>query len=699
MFSGWPFTFYVSLWEMVKKLSGVVGGEMFRLNSQGIMKRKLLQFFLLGLGIISVLGYSARGEAFTWTPVGPNGGDARSFAVDAANPQHLYLGTLTSSIYQSTDGGTSWKRLARLGNADDLVVDSLVTDPSDGRTLYAGVWRLDRPGGGVYISHDGGVTWASSAEMDGQPVLALTQSISNPKILVAGTLKGIYRTEDSGSHWKEISPPDSGEIHEVESIAIDPLDPQVIYAGTWHLPWKTRDGGEHWHNIKQGLIDDSDVFSIIIDPTRPTVIYTSACSGIYKSENAGELYRKVQGIPSTARRTRVLLQDPVNRKVVYAGTTEGLYKTTDDGVNWSRITGPNVIINDIYVNPKNPQHVLLATDRSGVLMSDDGGTTFAASNSGFSQRQVASILADAKQPDTIYAGVVNDKGYGGVFVTDDGGANWQQRSKGLDGRDVFALAQTDDSVLLAGTEHGIFRWNGSEWERDGNTLTYSQKTVYTVKKRKKIKQTTTVAQPGQPIDVRVNDISAAGAVWYAATSQGVYRSENQGAIWTGPVLKGEDYRVVAARGIEVLAANRSHLMVSSDNGLTWQERAMPSKLTAIQAAATEPKGSLWVGGREGLFYSEDQGQSWQQMSTLPMTDIGDLYYDRELGRIVVTSLRSTMVFAIDAATKSWKWWDAGWTLRAVRSLGGRLVAASLYDGVVVQPKQEETAAAATGSAR
>ena len=231
---------------------------------------------------------------------------------------------------------------------------------------------------------------------------------------------------DRGRSWKKISRLRGGEIREVESIAID-HDPKTIYAGTWHLPWKTTDGGANWHNIKQGLIDDSDVFSIIIDPSRPTVMYTSACSGIYRSENAGELYRKVQGIPSTARRTRVLMQDPSDRKVVYAGTTEGLYKTVDDGVNWTRITGPDVIINDIYVNPKDPQHVLLATDRSGVLRSNDSGATFNASNSGFSQRQVAAILADAKHEGTIYAGVLNDKGYGGVFATEDGGTTWQQK--------------------------------------------------------------------------------------------------------------------------------------------------------------------------------------------------------------------------------------------------------------------------------
>ncbi|WP_254062099.1 transcriptional regulator [Acidobacterium sp. S8] len=664
------------------------------------MKSKLRQVGLFGICIFAGFsGLNTFGENLNWIPVGPNGGDARSFAVDPADSQHLYMGTLTSWIYQSTDGGNNWKRLSKLGDADDLVVDSLLSDSADSKTLFAGVWQVDKPAGGIYISHDGGTSWAASHDMDGQSVRALAQSSSNPKILVAGTLKGVYRSEDKGLHWKEISPPENAEIHEVESIAIDPYHPEVIYAGTWHLPWKTNDGGASWHTIKQGLIDDSDVFSIIIDPTRPTVVYTSACSGIYRSENAGELYRKVQGIPSTARRTRVLMQDPSNRKIVYAGTTEGLYRTLDDGVNWSRITGPDVIINDIYVNPKDPQHVLLATDRSGVLQSNDGGTTFTASNGGFSQRQVASILADAKHAGTIYAGVVNDKVYGGVFATEDSGKTWQQRSQGLEGRDVFALAQSDDGTLLAGTSHGIFRWNGAAWTQDGNLVTYTEKATYKVTRGKKTKSVTHVAHPGSPIDSRVSDINTASSVWFAAASDGVYRSENQGAVWTGPVLKGDNYRYVSAKDNVVVAANHRQLMVSNDSGVTWHEITLPSKLSYVQAVTTAPKGSLWAGGREGLFYSEDQGQSWQQLSTLPLADINGLHYNQEMGRIIVTSWRSTLIFAIDESSKTWKWWNTGWTVRSVRSLNGRLVAASLYNGVVVQPQTEEAAATTAASGK
>jgi len=51
-------------------------------------------------------------------------------------------------------------------------------------------------------------------------------------------------------------------------------------------------------------------------------------------------------------------------------------------------------------------------------------------------------------------GVVNDKAWGGVFVSDNGGLSWSQKSAGLNGQDVFSLAQASDGTVLAGTGHG-----------------------------------------------------------------------------------------------------------------------------------------------------------------------------------------------------------------------------------------------------
>jgi photosystem II stability/assembly factor-like uncharacterized protein len=340
---------------------------------------------ILGLLNFSIVTFVS---AQMWKTVGPYGGDARSFAYSPVAPSHILLGTTNSWIYQTADG-TQWTRLSKISTSNRLVLDHILFDSSNPKRIVVGAWMLDRPDGGIFISPDEGHHWSSVSDMQGQSVRALAQSASDPNIFVAGTLKGVYRSVDGGLHWTLISPPGSTELHEVESIAIDPANPQDIYAGTWHLPWKTLDGGKTWQNIKQGLIDDSDVFSIIVDPHSPSTVYASACSGIYKSVDAGNLFHKIQGIPSTARRTRVLKQDPNDPNIVYAGTTEGLYRTTDAGTKWSLMTPKDIIINDIYVDPTNSQHILMATDRSGVLVSGDGGKSFHDSNTGFAQRQLS----------------------------------------------------------------------------------------------------------------------------------------------------------------------------------------------------------------------------------------------------------------------------------------------------------------------
>jgi photosystem II stability/assembly factor-like uncharacterized protein len=645
--------------------------------------RYLSSAFLL---VALVPNQPALAQTTSWVPVGPDGGDARSFAADPNNDKHLYLGTTNSWIYQSEDGGASWRRLAKLAKTDDLLLDNIVVDSSDPNTLLVGAWVVDHPDGGLFISHDAGKTWTTVEAMKGQSIRALTQAPSDPKTLIAGTLKGVFRSEDGGRTWNRITPEGSADLHEVESIAIDPKDPRIIYAGTWHLPWKTTDGGANWHNIKQGLIDDSDVFSIIIDPTAPNVVYTSACSGIYRSDSAGELYHKIQGIPMTARRTRVLMLDPTNPNTVYAGTTEGLYKTLDGGKEWKRMTGPDVIVNDVYVDPKNAQHVLLATDRNGVLESDDAASTFRASNSGFSQRQVSSLLVDAKTQ-TIYAGVVNDKTFGGVFVSHDEGATWTQQSDGLQGRDVFTLTQSPQGAILAGTNAGILRLDGADWQPIGKIVKAEQKTSYVVHRGKRTKTEKTVTVPAGQIDERIHDLNASGSTWYAATAKGIYSSSDQGATWEGgPVLGKAEYRSVVVSGPVVVASERTGLAMSTDEGKNWQPLAMPQKLTWLQSVALTDSGSLWLGGREGVFYSDDHGQNWTEMKSLPLSDISGLSYDAKMKRIIVTSWTSSWVLAVDPADRTFKFYDPGWKVRHVRSMDGRLLAATSYNGVVLEPQ-------------
>ncbi|WP_241654683.1 WD40/YVTN/BNR-like repeat-containing protein [Granulicella sibirica] len=644
--------------------------------------------------------------AVNWLPYGPDGGDARAFAMDPSNHAHLYLGAVNGWVYESFDSGKRWRRLARVGMRDDLVLDNIVVDASNPKHVMVGAWVLGQDGGGLFQSQDGGAHWAEQEQMKGQSIRSLTAAPSNPKLVIAGTLKGVFRTKDSGQHWDLISPPENREIHEVESVAIDPVNPDVIYIGTWHLPWRSLDGGANWTNMKQGIIEDSDVFSIIVDPKTPKTMFASACSGIYKSDNGGEMFHKVQGIPSTARRTRVLMQDPGHLDTVFAGTTEGLFRTMDSGKTWIRTTGPEVIINDVFVDPTDTKHVMLATDRGGVLISEDGGNSFAASNTGFSARQITAFQEDGQKSGVLYAGVVNDKEWGGVFMSQDGGLSWAQRSDGLGGRDVFGLGQAADGTIVAGTGHGLFYQAGAWTKASVKETPIEVEVPVKVVAKKGVRKGATPAKPtvrkviAKPtyspdeLDGRVYGIATVGDKMFAGTSSGMLLSVDSGRTWmTVPALGKDELRFVAAEKQTIVAAGLARIMLSTDGGETWTQVTTPSAVTQVSALAVDGRGEIWVGGREGVYLSSDKGSSWQTLRNLYVRDVDSLYYDRQADQVLVTANgEATIAFAVKVSDRKVSFWDTGWTLRFVRPVGDHLLGATLYDGVVIQPRMVESAA-------
>ena len=673
--------------------------------------------------VVLFLGSPLRVLAVEWLPFGPYGGDARSFAADPKDPKHLYLGTASGWIYDSQDGGSSWKRLARVGKRDDLVLDHILVDGSDPKHLLVGVWVLGHTGGGLFQSKDQGRSWSEVQDLKGQSVRSLAASASEPKVFVAGTLQGVYRTTDGGDRWKLISPEGSQEIHEIESVAIDPKDPAVIYAGTWHLPWKTSDGGEHWNNIKEGVIDDSDVFSIIVDPKDPKTVYASACSGIYKSENGGDKFQKVQGIPSTARRTRVLMQSPVELSTVYAGTTEGLFRTMDSGKTWTRTTGPEVIVNDVFVDPSNTKHILVATDRGGVLASEDGGTSFQPSNTGYTVRQVSSYVADSRSPSTVYVGVLNDKDWGGVFESKDGSLSWVQQSTGLGGKDVFSLGQASDGTLIAGTNHGIYRFKDSVWNKVDHvelatapvsapvseTKLPAKKSGPRAKKGKGAVQAgaatkphtalkapaakrAVVPHPSSAFDGSIFAIATVGDTMYAATSEGLLRSVTAAESWNAvPGVEVQPYQFVACERAGIVVATLHSLLWSADSGATWSTASLPHEVTQITALTLDDSGGIWVGGREGVWVSHDTGANWSTVKNLFVQDASNIFFDRETKRVYVAADSSThLAYVVQLPDLAVHFWDTGWNLRFIRPMGDHMIGATLFDGMVVQPRMVDS---------
>ena len=442
------------------------------------MKRivKLLPLVIAFFALFTVVAFAIDGDANDpalysndWRTTGPPGGDVRALVVDPSNPDRFYFGTLDGQIYTSSDGGKHWQLLYNFGKPR-LFVDNIIVDERNSKVIYVGAHRHNQPGG-FFKSTDGGVTWRESAQLKNEALHSLAQSEADPNTLIAGTFTGVFRSDDAGDTWKQLpTQSEPGLIH-VESLAIDPRTSDTIYAGTFYLPYKSVDGGQTWKSIKNGIIDDSDIFAIDIDPRDPNHIIASACSGIYESKTGGESWRKVQGIPSQSRRTRAILQHPSVPGLVFAGTTEGFWRSDKGGDpdSWMVTTSRQLEINSIAVHPSRPDMIFIGTNNYGVMVSTDGGKTFTPTNGGFSGRFANAILADRETPNRIYASTINTATGGGfLFVSNDNGESWRPSMRSMPSRLItYAILQDarDASIIYLGTNLGVYRSldRGTSW--------------------------------------------------------------------------------------------------------------------------------------------------------------------------------------------------------------------------------------------
>jgi photosystem II stability/assembly factor-like uncharacterized protein len=674
--------------------------------------------FIAQLFLVVGLLFNLFAFASDWQLIGPEGGNVRSLAYDPGDPNRILLGTSAGQLFISQDGGKSWAIFAHIGLGDDFVLDHIVFDPTNPATVYVSAWGLFNDNeGGVFRSDDGGRTWRELMGAHGKSIRALAMAPSDHNTLVIGALDGVFRSSDGGATWVRITPENHmaienhSSLRNFVSVAIDPQNSDVIYAGTRHLPWKTTDGGANWHNLKEGILDDSDVFSIIVDPKVPSRVYASACSGIYKSDNGAEVFHRVQGLPHSAIRTRVLRQDPQRTSIVYAGTTGGLWKTADGGTKWTLVTSPDVIVNDVMIDPRNPDRVLVATDLRGVLVSNDGFAHYASSNQGFSHRVVRAVVVDHKDPNRLYVGLANDKEQGGLFLSDDAGKNWRQSSRGLAGRDVLSLQQAEGGMLFAGTNHGIFQlasvsaswlpmkmiWGVvPEWQANSAGPSAAPSEPSSTKSAAPTKRKSTVAKaklPTEPVlpvatAPRVRSLQLGEKTWFAATDDGLFISVDQGQKWYGQTVEGErEFSVVNyyENGTVTLAGLKGAYL-SRDDGKTWTAVVLPKYVSGVYDLTVSPGPTFWLGTHQGALRSTDGGQSWQYMlGGLPKNDVLSVDYDAGGQRLLATALDSRTVFESSDGGKSWQSTpDAGVSIRAAQVYKGHVLATSFFNGLLLQ---------------
>lgn len=602
-----------------------------------------------------------------WRANGPPGGDVRCLVVDPNNPDRFYLGTLDAQLYTSADAGKNWELLYNF-NKPKLFVDHIIVDPRDSKTLYVATHR-HKEAGGFFKSIDGGRHWRESPELKNEAVHSLTQADSNPSVLIAGTFNGVFRSDNSGDSWSQLPTFNTPGLVHVESLAIDPRNTTTIYAGTWYLPYKSTDGGQSWRSIKNGIIDDSDIFAIDIDPRDPNHIIASACSGIYETPNGGESWSKVQGIPSQSRRTRAIVQHPSIAGLVFAGTTEGFWRSERGGKadSWMVTTSRQLEINSIAIHPSRPQTIYIGTNNYGVMVSTDGGKNFQPTNGGYSGRFANAIVADRETPNRIYAATINTTTGGGFFfVSTDNGETWRPSMRSMPPRLItYTILQDvrDANLIYLGTNLGVYQSldRGASWAPVWTAAKAATPKKRTTKKTAAAKGGTQVAA-AKPNDTvrRVQQIlNASGysvgvpdghAGPQTASSLKKYQADRHLPV-TGKIdsdtlrsmgLGGAEATTDAAEATVVLSdavnalvqtvdpeTQRPMLLAATNLGLFrsfdpehgWQKLSYGANYdprTSCISVDPQSAESILVGtASSGVLLSRDAGKTWQRAASIP----------------------------------------------------------------------------------
>ncbi len=330
--------------------------------------RRVRRLFIVVSGILSLcFGAHASPQelsadqmkGLSWRLVGPfRGGRVTAVAGISGDPKTYYMGTPGGGVWKTTNGGVTWVPIfdeARVASIGDLVVA-----PSDPRTIYVATGE-QTPGNGLWKSTDAGATWAKIGFRDSHTIPSILVDpkeagivyVANVGDSTPGDARGIYKTTDGGQSWRKVYFKD--DHHGPRELCFDPNDSHTIYAVIRRIP------------PAPGEKPPDEVDTMII-----------------KSADAGETWAPTgeKGLPPAHRgRIGVAVAPGLSGKRVFALMHQGLFRSDDAGEDWQQITQDPRVIGDeyfgrVYSDPKNPDVVYVM--QTSTYRSSDGGRNFVA---------------------------------------------------------------------------------------------------------------------------------------------------------------------------------------------------------------------------------------------------------------------------------------------------------------------------------
>jgi photosystem II stability/assembly factor-like uncharacterized protein len=403
-----------------------------------LMRNRLLlgasaAIVLSGLGTVISGQPRDRSVAMQWRQIGPTrAGRARALAGVPSQSNVFYIGFDNGGVWRSTDYGSTWQPI--FDDQPTGSIGAIAVAPSDPNIIYvgsgAGIIRPDLAvGDGVYKSTDAGRTWTHLGLRDSQMIAMIDVDPRDPNRLFVAALghpygpnaeRGIFRSTDGGRTFEKALYKD--EYTSGNDVRIDPSDPNVVYATLWQQQqsfiegqgfggagngvFKSTDGGGTWKPLTEGLPSIIQA-NIAIAPSNPRVLYAAAAGsvptaggrgaspttgvvGFYKSTDAGEHWQAVVTAASGVGPTKVdgrplarigggdlptVAVDPKNENIVYTASTV-MWRSEDGGANWSAVRGApgGDDYQKIWINPNDPQILLVVSDQGGVVSANRGAS-------------------------------------------------------------------------------------------------------------------------------------------------------------------------------------------------------------------------------------------------------------------------------------------------------------------------------------
>ncbi len=567
-------------------------------------------------------------DALQWRCIGPHRGGRTVGAVGVPQqPNTFYIGVNNGGVWKSTDYGRVWTPIfddQPTGSVGDVAVA-----PSDPNVVYVASGEgLQRPdlsvGNGIYRSSNGGKTWTNTGLTQALQIGGLAIDPTNPDRVFAAVLghpygpnaeRGVYRTQNGGKTWEKVKFIDenSGAIQ----ITIDPKNPQVIYAdfwanrlapwenGTFGGPgsglWKSTDGGDSWKPLTNGLptpAQDLGRIGFCICPSLPSRLYATVdCgegtenaqkySGIYRSDDAGAHWYRTNADPRLWGRGSDFAEikaDPKNPDIVYSANVV-TWKSTDGAKTWQAFRGApgGDDYHRIWINPNDPNIILLASDQ-GAIITVNGGQTF---SSWYNQptAQFYHVSTDNAFPYNVYGGQQESGSVGISSRGNDGQITFREwHPVGVEEYGYVAVDPLDPNIVYGGkiTKHD---------KRTGQTQNISPEAVRSGKYRF-IRTAPVLFSPVDP-----------QCLYFAGNV--LFKTKNGGHSWDviSPDLTRETWEVPACVGV-----------FSPEAEKTKRRRGV---IYAV-APSQQDTNTIWAGTDDGLIHiTRDGGKNWANITPLP----------------------------------------------------------------------------------